>query len=262
MKDLKTNLLRYHQREELQGEIEATNQMLPFAKPDEKGAIIQRRNKTQKQLDTQSPEPLTGKEKDTLSALEKKLRAKITHNMPTEEVMRKNPAGAVDWHTRWEKANKAAIKIWKNVRIQLNPDSADRDLSNIERYRPSGQTDRMRTDAQIPGLISFGNIDEADWPFEAPKNTALEQAKRAYSEEEAANAVNDALEQSDKDTSLKHEDDADDDSKVPLKERSPEQYALLVDRLAKGRLAKAAKALEEKQVEEISNAVPVSQIAD
>jgi hypothetical protein len=261
MKDLTQNLLRHGQREQLKSEIAEADRMLPFAKPDEKGAVMARRQRTQQQLDQQSPEPLTGKEKDTLAALEKKLRSKITHNMPTEEVMRKNPAGAVDWHQRWERANKKAIRIWKNVRIQLNPDSSDRDLANIERYRPSGQTDRMRTDAQIPGLMSYGNIDESQWPFEAPQNTALAQAKKVYSEQEAEHAVNEALDQADREERVQHlvNEEGEETEKAEL---SAEQHAILADRLRKAREAKAAKRLAEQQLNDISEATPVSLDAD
>ena len=255
MKDLKQNLLRANQREQLQNEIDEADKMLPHAKPDERGAVMARRAKTQHQLNTQSPEPLTGKEKDTLHALEKKLRSKITCNMPTEEVMRKNPAGAVDWHTRWEKANKSAIKMWKNIRIQLNPDNTDRDLANIERYRPSGQTDRMRTDAQIPGLMSYGNIAAEDWPFPEPQNTALKQAEKVYSEEEAAGAVNAALEDVDR---KEREEHLIEDESTGI---DAEHHAVLADRLRKAREAKAAKRVAEQQAEDISNATPVG-VAD
>jgi hypothetical protein len=255
MKDLNTNLLRHQQREQLKSEIAESERMLPFAKPDEKGAVIARKNKTQQTLDQQSPEPLTGKEKDTLAALEKKLRSKITHNMPTEEVMRKNPSGAVDWHQRWEKANKKAIRIWKNVRIQLNPDSEDRDLASIERYRPSGQTDRMRTDAQIPGLMSYGNIEPEDWPFEAPKNTALEQAKRVYTEEEAANCVNQALEEAEAADQKQH---LTEEQEEPKKETTPEMKAILANRLMNARAALKAKREADRQVKEtLEEATPV-----
>ena len=255
MKDLRLNLLRYNQRESLRSEIEEATKMLPHAKPDERGAVISRINKTKHQLESQSPEPLTAKEKDTLHALEKKLRSKITTNMPTEEVMRKNNAGAVDWHMRWEKANKSAIKIWKNVRIQLNPENSDRDLANIERYRPSGQTDRMRTDAQIPGLMSYGNIADEDWPFPEPQHTALKQAEKAYSEEEAANAVNNALEEIDVKERAEHIVEDDEPTKAEL---DAETKAILSERLRHAREAKAAKRLAEQQVEDISDATPVS----
>ena len=133
MKDLKTNLLRHHQRQELQTEIDGFNQAMPHAKGEDIGILQRRKKQTEKQLWSQSPEPLTGAEKDKLKALERRLRDRITENMPTEEVMRKNPVGAVDWHTRWSKATKPLVRMWKNARIQLNPDSEDRDLANIER---------------------------------------------------------------------------------------------------------------------------------
>jgi hypothetical protein len=260
MKDLNQNLLRHHQREELKTDIERMDNMLPHAKGDDRGSILRRRENTKKMLADQSPEPLTGAEKDKLHKLEQKLREKITHNMPSEEVMRKNPVGAVDWHQRWEKANKHAVKLWKNVRIQLNPDNSDRDLANIDRYRPSGQTDRMRTDAQIPGLMSYGDIDEADWPFDAPKNTALEQVKRRYDENLAENDVNAALEELDKaDIRPTQEEPT---GFGPSGKLSAEQYAALEDRLKKGREALAKKRADQKQLEAEFDALPVEEQAD
>lgn len=254
MKDLKLNLLRFPQREQLQTEIAQAESMLPSAKPADRGLILAGINKSKRQLETQSPEPLTGKEKDTLSALEKKLVKKITTNMPTEEVMRKNPAGAVDWHDKWQNANKPLIRMWKNIRIQLNPDNYDKDLANIERYRPSGQTDRIRTDAQIVGLHSFTGIDEEQWPFDPPQNTALAQAKRhTITEDEAEAQVNDALDKFDAEELV--EEPEGDGRKKPV---SPEQHAILVKRLADARAAKQQKRAEELQLEETLQAVPVS----
>ena len=246
MKDLNQNLLRYNQREELKAEIASYDAQLPHAKGDDAALIRNRRIRTQKQLETQSPEPLTGKEKDKLALLEKKLREKITHNMPTEEVMRKNPAGAVDWHQRWEKANKKLVRMWKSCRIQLNPDSSDKDLANIDRYRPSGQTDRMRTDAQIPGLMSYGNIPEELWPFPEPQNTALAQVQRHYDENVAENDVDTAI-----GTMEKLETES--DSKAgygPSGTLTLEEYTVLQGRLQAARDAKAKKAAEARQVDD------------
>lgn len=245
MKDLKLNLLRYGQREQLKSEVAQAEQSLSKASAEDAGQIRSSMNKTVKQLNEGSPAPLTGKEKDTLFALEKKLRARITENMPTEEIMRKNPAGAVDYHVKWEKANKPLIRMWKNVKIQLNPDNSDRDLCNIERYRPSGQTDRMRTDAQIPGLMSFGSVPQENWDqiFDAPTNTALEQARRRdYDEEEAMNDVNAGIDALDE----KELDDAEEEVKDQC---SPEQAAILATRLAKARAVLAQKRADAKKLE-------------
>lgn len=248
MKDLNTNLLRYDQRQQLQSEVDNADNMLKHAKADEVGQVMASKARIMKQLESLSPEPLTAKEKDTLGNLEKKLRARITENMPTQEVMRKNPAGAVDWHMRWEKHNKKAIRIWKNIRVQLNPDNSDRDLANIERYRPSGAVDRLRGDAQIPGVISYHNISDEQWPFAPPQNTAAEQAKRVYTEEQAEKEVNSALEELDQAEIVEVEE--------KVEKVSPEQRAELLNRLTKAREALAKKRAEERQVQETLEAVP------
>ena len=61
MKDLKTNLLRHHQREELKAEIQQMEDVLPHVKPDDKPALVQRKIRAQKQLEAGSPEPLTSR---------------------------------------------------------------------------------------------------------------------------------------------------------------------------------------------------------
>lgn len=244
MKDLNATLLRYNQREDLIKDIENSERMLPKAK-DEGVALLQNSiRRAKKQLNEQSPEPLSGKEKDTLNKLEKQLREKFTQNMPTQEVMRKNPAGAVDWHQRWEKRNKKLIRMWKNIKIQLNPDSQDRDLANIERYRPSGAVDRLRGDAQIPGVMSYHDIPEENWPFDPPLNTAAEQAKRRFEDADAETAVNAAIANLDEEDAFVPEEPKE---KTPL---TAEQKAVLVNRLALAREAKKQKAIEEAQVEE------------
>lgn len=257
MKDLNATLLRKHQREALEADIQHSEAMLPKAKDEGIQILRNSIKRAKKQLNDQAPEPLTGKEKDTLHNLEKRLLSKITTNMPTDEVMRKNPAGAVDWHTRWEKANKKLIRMWKNVRIQLNQDSTDRDLANIERYRPSGATDRLRTDAQISGHMSFHNIPEENWPFDAPENTALAQAQKRYDEQDAESQVNNAIEQFDKEEEQRILEDSE-ASTVEKKPLSPEQHAVLVQRLANARAVRKQKLEEERQVDEAMKDVPVA----
>ena len=224
MKDLKTNLLRYNQREQIQGEISQAEDMLKTAKNDDAGIIRSNMNKAKRMLETGSPEPLTA-----------------------------NPVGAVDHSTRWEKANKPLIRMWKNVRIQLNPDNADRDLANVERLRPSGQMDRMRTDAQIPGMMSYGNIPDELWPFMPPTNTALEQVKRTYETSQAEDAVAETIAQTDK-------NEVETDSAVMTEEEealSLEKHAQRIQILEKARAALKKKREEDKQLQESLDAVPV-----
>jgi hypothetical protein len=136
--------------------------------------------------------------------------------------------------------------MWKNIKIQLNPDSQDRDLANIERYRPSGATDRLRTDAQIAGVMSYGNIPEENWPFDPPANTAAEQARKRYEDEDALNDVNRVLDGAAEAEELPEEEGVE----VVKKPLTEEQHAVLVNRLALAREAKKKKAEEERQVEE------------
>lgn len=234
MKDLNVNLLRKHQRDELGDELENYDKMLPFAKGDDRGLLLRRKAETTKMLETQSPEPLTPKEKDKLYGLEKQLREKITENMPTDEVMRKNPAGAVDWNTKWLTKNKKLIRIWKNIRVQLNPDSGDRDLANIERYRPQGAQNRLRTDAQIPGAMSYSDVPDELWPFEAPDNTALAQANRRFDEEQAASFVESSIQEA-----ASQVEDPADKGYGPNHNYTLEEWTALQDRLAKARAKKA-----------------------
>ncbi len=250
MKDLKTNLLRFHQRTALQDEIKNLDEGLKHAQGEDVGILINRKRKAKKQLDSQSPEPLTGAEKDKLNLLEKKLRERITHNMPPDEVMRKNPTGAVDWHQRWEKATKPLVRMWKNVRIQLNPDNEDRDLANIERYRPVGAISHgLRADAQIPGMMTYGNITDEEWPFAKPDNTALEQARKRYDEEQAASDVNAALERMD-DQESNEESDGQERGFGPKGDMTAEAYADMTERLRKAREVRSKKLADQKQTDE------------
>ena len=110
-----------------------------------------------KQLGSQVPTAYDREELDTAVAREAHLREQFTTGMPTQEEMRRNPAGAVDKHRSWEARNKAAILEWKNVRLRLHaggdikdvPRDAN-DIANMEMYRPSGGVGQMNLDnAQI-----------------------------------------------------------------------------------------------------------------
>ncbi len=191
MKPLDRVLLKAEQIQDLHEEKDQIDAALaptnPFRSKISKPQLMhQRRKAIDRQLEDYAPEKLDGMEKDKLANLEKELRAAWTTNMPTEEEMRKNPPGMVDRHRKWEKLNKKIIGQWKNVRRQLEPDSDDKDLANIERYRPSGVMDRLVAGAQISGAMNYRNIPQENWDtaFEGkkPENTALEQAKRVRRE--------------------------------------------------------------------------------
>ena len=134
-------------------------------------------------LADQSPEPLTGDEQDKASKLERELRTEITQGMLSGEEMRKNPATAVDRHMKWERYNKAKILRWKNLRLQLNAGSEERDVANLEQYRPVSSGHRIMTDAQIPGLHTMSELAKENWPLGDPKcNTAVAQVEKRRKE--------------------------------------------------------------------------------
>lgn len=199
----KQQLLRYHQREELKGEIEAIEGMLDSRNPHRLKTSTdtveaQRRvQRLKKSLETQSPMELPGFVKDKLYKEAKAIEERVTHDMPTQEEMRKNPAGMVGKHMKWEKVHKRDILRWKNIQQMLEPNSDDPDLSNFERLRPAGIANRLRTDAQIQGQMTYQNIPQEKWDaaFEGkgPENTALKQVQRRQMTEEQKEAARQRL---------------------------------------------------------------------
>lgn len=186
------NLLRPAQMAEQQLEIKVAEAQLANPNIQDKGAVRSRISTLKRQFEQQAPRPvLDGKVKDALVKESQDLLDKILPGMLSQEEMRKNPAGSVDKHLRWERANKANIIKWKKNQLMLNADGSnpgtwDRDAANLERFRPVGAQDRFRTDAQISGKMSYGRVPEENWQevFGSvnPPNSALEQAKRVNQE--------------------------------------------------------------------------------
>ena len=186
MKPIDKVLLRPDQVKELKEEKQRVEENLsdPFLrhKIRKPGDLVRRRDAITKTIAEQTAEKLNTEEHNTLFALEKELRAKWSEGMLSDETMRKNPPGAVDQHRRWETVNKATIRKWKNVVRQLEPDNDDTDLANIERYRPKGEANRLRTDAQISGHMSYGNVPQENWDdiFPTKPNSALAQVVEGH----------------------------------------------------------------------------------
>jgi hypothetical protein len=219
----KEPLLRYNQREELKAEVEsldlALHPMNPFRHKNsiDAQAASSRARILKKQLTENSPKELPGGAKDKIAKRCKEIEEKIVNGMPTQEEMRKNPAGMVDRWIKWEKAFKKEVLEWKNGQIMLEPDSSDKDLANFERLRPEGQMDRFRGDAQINGHMSYGNIPEWVWEriFQSTPNSALEQVKKVEAEIKETEKI--------------------DKRTLP---RTEEQKRILTERLASARAAK------------------------
>ncbi len=151
---------------------------------DEGRSLLQRRKHAlNKQiLDGSPPSDLKGETKDALYARQQALETNIKVGMPTHEEMRRNPAGAVDKHRKWERANKANILERQNILHLLNPDDDSKDLTNLDLLRPSQlpqSTTTFMSDAQIPGHFAMTTQAKEMWPLGEPKvDTPLKQAER------------------------------------------------------------------------------------
>lgn len=167
MKDVHITLLRHDQAAELKEEKLECEHILndPFLRRKVKnpGAMTNRMRQIDHQLSTYGAEPLSRKEQDEVTSRIRQLEGKISEGMPTEEEMRKNAVGTLGQHQRWEQRNKSDILLWKNLKRQQDPDNTDPDLCNVEQLRSAGQMDRLRTDAQIPGVMSFTAVPQEKW---------------------------------------------------------------------------------------------------
>jgi len=126
-----------------------------------------------RQLHNDAPKAYRQDEIDSAVKREQELRDKWTAGMPTQAEMRRSPAGAIDKHRSWERANKRDILEWKNIRRRLHatgliddhPDA--REVSNIEQFRPVHASHELPMDNKLvagkdiylpPGPIAVRNV--------------------------------------------------------------------------------------------------------
>lgn len=130
---------------------------------EDPGQIAKQLRQLDKQIETQMPRPYSPKEKDAAVKREKELRERIVQGgMATQAEMRKNPPGAVYKHMRHEQAHKDDILEWKNIRKRIHASDgveghiSDKDIANIEVFRPQGGVGELSMDnAQIPGKTFY-----------------------------------------------------------------------------------------------------------
>lgn len=150
------DLLRPQQAAELQDERRRMESSLDDPDAKNKGAIRQQLRKLDRQLESQIPKPLEGQELDKSVKESEGLLDQIMDGMLTQEEMRKNPAGAVGAHLRWEKANKKRIARWKHLQLRIHAGTDDPDVANLERFRPVRRSNSLNMDTvQIPGKAIF-----------------------------------------------------------------------------------------------------------
>ncbi len=183
--------LKHHERESKLTEMASIDKTLRpsnFAAAGTIGAegrqlLNRRKHALNKQiLEGSPPSDLKGETKDALAKRQRELEDNIKVGMPTHEEMRRNPAGAVDKHRKWERANKDRILERQNILQLLNPDDDSKDLTNIDLIRPSMAPQSATTfmaDAQIPGHFAMTAQAKENWPLGEPKvDTPLKQAER------------------------------------------------------------------------------------
>lgn len=144
----------------------------------------------EERLEREGPPEVNGETRDVLAKRLQELNEKIRVGMPTTEVMRRNPPGAVDQHRKWERTNKPLILERQNILRTLHPDDDSKDLTNIDMIRPSGLPDgtsSFMADAFIPGHFAMTPAAKENWPLGEPKiDTPLKQAERAEAKEAKA----------------------------------------------------------------------------
>jgi hypothetical protein len=196
-------LLRPHEvrehKEELR-QLEAAAQQPAFitgaSKAPQEAAM--RRRKIKEILDTKEPQKFSSETMKDALAAEKKLRDEITSGMPTQAEMRRNPPGAIDKLRAWEARNKPKVLKWKNLRLRLHASGEtfgglERDVANIEVYRPRGGAGELSMDnAQIPGKSIYipGNVEVrnvmSDDEREGIDAETLELTKKIKADRDAA----------------------------------------------------------------------------
>ena len=162
-KESTTPLLRPHQIDAMQRESRSTEKMLN-APPhiqnrlEDRAEVVRRLKGVNSDLEKQSPKAYESDILDSAVKRSELLKQEILEGMPTQAEMRRNPAGAVDKHMRWEKHNKQKIMEWKNIQLRLNAGGElgeiefARDVANFERYRPAGGSQEINMhNEQIPG---------------------------------------------------------------------------------------------------------------
>lgn len=158
----------------------------------DRGVAAKRHRELSQMVETQRPRPLSGDRVDQVNRLQKEvLETVIRPAMLPQEVMRRNPSGAVGQFLRTEGSRpiKRAIQAYKRARLALEPQDGN---VSVENYRPSLTGDPVTSfmvNAQIPGHFGFGPTAKANWPAGMPAEGTVETPlktarKREWTEEQ------------------------------------------------------------------------------
>lgn len=127
------------------------------------------RNYLKKDLaENAAPSDLSAETRDACLKEERRLAEKISAGRQPEEIMRRNPTGAVGHYMKFENGSlKDDTLAWQNLRRINNPDDDSEDLANPEMLRRSlsarGMPTTFMADAQIPGYMAYNHIPDENW---------------------------------------------------------------------------------------------------
>ncbi len=153
--------LRPSQVEEIENEKRVLERTLQSRDVQDRGNINAHIRRIDEELAKKAPPDLTPEGRDQKVKECKMIEERLLPSMPSDEEMRRNPAGATGKHMRWERLAKSKDRFpegeifrWKDNQLALNKGDPDPDVSNFERLRPLHSAASM-LGAQIAGQQFF-----------------------------------------------------------------------------------------------------------
>ena len=156
-----TNLLRPTQIKDTKDEIKRLEYTLMQPDLQDRGEAIRQLRTEKNALDTLSPKPFMGEDLDAAVKEEKELREGMLEGMPSQEEMRRGPAGSLGKHIAWDKKNKDNMLRWKHLMLRLNTGTNDTEVANFEKYRPFNTRNMDTRDAYIPQTTDYHGLENA-----------------------------------------------------------------------------------------------------
>lgn len=154
--------LRPHQVEEIENEKRTLQRTLETKAVQDRGNAEAHIRRIDRELEQKAPPELTPEQRDQAVKECRMIEERLVPMMPSDEEMRRNPAGVTGRHMRYERVAKARDRFpegeifrWKNNQLALNRGDDDPDIANFERLRPLHNHGSM-LGAQIPGKTFVG----------------------------------------------------------------------------------------------------------
>ena len=165
---LKPSYMKKGLRDEHAAEIQGIERQL--ADPAERkklhnpGRLQQDVQRRRRNLEAQTPPPLTPSQRDKVARLNRAVIEDAREGMLSQEELRARPPGVVDRQTAWQEAKKRSVILFKRTQQLLHPDSDARDLCNFEQFRPARPGSReLFTDGGRPRNFALSPEAKANY---------------------------------------------------------------------------------------------------